>query len=108
MVVESLLQFLIENPEWGWVAVLGFGIEQLFAPWKTRTKKLIEKIETRVQSVEDGQKAQMTVIRALARVHEEIDTEEVDKYLVQNGAEPSDFIRDGSGIYGPYPEEEEE
>jgi hypothetical protein len=45
-------------------------------------------------------KSSITVIRALARVHEEVDTNQVDEYLVENGAEPGDFIRDEGELTG--------
>lgn len=94
MVVEGLVGYLISHPEWGWALVLTFGLEQLFAPWETQTKKLLLKVEKRIQELEQAQVAQMTVIRALARVEEDIDTQEVDDYLESNGVSPDDFIND--------------
>lgn len=92
MPVEQAASFILENPEWGWVIALGFGFEQLFAPWETRLDKLVARIEERIEEMEQGQKAHMTVTRALVRTDPDIDTEAVDEYLVENGAEPEDFI----------------
>lgn len=94
MPVDALTQFILENPEWGWLIVAGGATEQIFAPWETKTKGLIGRVEKRVENVEDMGKAQMTVIRALVRVHDDIDTERVDDYLVENGVEPDEFIRE--------------
>ena len=92
MAVDGVVSFLAAHPNWGWVLVLAAGVEQLYAPWNTRTKQLVGRIENQIHTIEQMQKAQMTVIRALARVHEDILTEKVDDYLVENGAEPDDFV----------------
>lgn len=107
--MEPVLTFLVNHPEVGWIVVGGLGIEQLFAPWETKTKKMvgnvekkIDEVEKRIDEMHQGMKAQMTVVRALARVHEDIDTDAVDEYLIENGTSPDDFIQamehDRSGV----------
>ena len=94
MLFEDVVSFFLAHPEWGWLLILAFAVEQLFAPWQTKTKQLTSRVEKRVKHVEEMQLAQMTVIRALARVHDEIDTEMVDEYLEENGVSPDDFIEE--------------
>lgn len=92
MVLESAVEIVVANPEWGWLAAFAFGIEQLFAPWETRLKQMVGSLHDDIDDVHAQQVALMTVVRALARVHDDINTEEVDRYLVANDVEPADFI----------------
>lgn len=98
--VDSAVSFLLTHPEWGWLLVVAFALEQLFAPWPTKTKRLTRRVESRIERVEQMQKAQMTVIRALARVQPGIDTDEVDEYLEANGVSPDEFIREEEDVRG--------
>lgn len=45
----------------------------------------------------------ITVLRAVVRTNEEIDTEEVDAYLTENGVEPDHFIRQRGGGHNDPP-----
>jgi len=79
--VAQIVPWLIENPEIGWVASL------LYLMWEIRGPKgKINDLAERIEGV-------VVVVRALAQVHDDIDTERVDEYLTRNGNEPSDFIR---------------
>lgn len=72
----------MNNPELGWIVV---GI-YLMVELRSR-HGVVSNMNKMVLSV-------ITVIRALARVHDDIDTEEVDDYLLENGTQPDDFIDD--------------
>lgn len=76
----STLLWLIANPEFGWVVVIGYLAFEI----RSRYGR-ISRLDKRLLSA-------ITVVRALARVHDEVDTERVDEYLVENGSEPSDFL----------------
>lgn len=78
--ISSVVQFVLENPELGWILVLLYlGIE-IRHP-RGRVRKLDEKITNNT-----------IVIRAISRVTEGIREKEVDGYLVSNGMEPEDFL----------------
>jgi len=78
----GLIGWLLANPEIGWVAVILYLMWEIRGPWGK-----INELMKLIKSV-------ITVVRGLARVHEDVDTQTVDEYLVENGMEPGDFIRD--------------
>lgn len=78
----GLIGWLLANPEVGWVAVILYLMWEIRGPWGK-----INELMKLIKSV-------TTVVRGLARVHDEVDTEAVDDYLVENGMEPGDFIMD--------------
>lgn len=76
----GVIAWLLENPEVGWVVVI------LYLMWEIRGPRgKIAELTHMIKSI-------TTVVRGLARVHDNIDTQQVDEYLVENGMEPSDFI----------------
>lgn len=78
--LDSIVVWLLENPEVGWVVVI------LYLMWEIRGPKgAIHDLSKNIVNV-------VTVVRALARVHNDIETQEVDDYLTENGMEPADFI----------------
>lgn len=80
--VGDIISWMLSNPEVGWVVVI------VYLAWEIRGPKgAIHELKKSITSA-------IVVIRALARIHESIDTEEVDNYLVENGMEPVDFIKD--------------
>lgn len=93
MVVEGIVELMLSHPEFGWLLVIGAGAEQLFAPWETKVKQLSSGIERKIGRIEEMQKAQMTVLRAVVRTNAEVDTAKVDNYLEENGVTPEEFIR---------------
>ena len=76
----GIVSWLLENPEVGWVVVVLYLMWEIRGP-KGQIARLVHQLE-----------AIVVVVRALARVHDDIDTKEVDEYLTNNGNEPSDFI----------------
>lgn len=84
---SSLLPVL--KPEYGWVVILLYLWVEIRSPWGR-----IESLLTDIGKV-------ITVVRALARVHDdEIAVEKVDRYLVADGREPGDFIAEPVGPNG--------
>lgn len=78
----DVAKWTMQNPELGWIVVLAY----LFLELRSRYGR-IHDLRFMVLSA-------ITVIRALARVQEDIDTKAVDDYLLENGTEPDDFISD--------------
>lgn len=72
----------IKYPELGWILVLAY----LFIELRSKYGKIYDLRHMLLSAI--------TVIRALARVQEDINTEAVDEYLLENGTEPDDFIAD--------------
>lgn len=73
------VEWVLDNPDVGWVVLI------LYLMWEIRGPKgAIHDLKLQIEK--SG-----TIIRALARVHDDIETEQVDEYL--NGTkEPNDFI----------------
>lgn len=82
----DVLTWAIANPELGWILVGAYLIFEI----RTRYGR-IDALYGMILSI-------ITVVRALARVHDEVDTEKVDEYLLENGTEPADFIDDREDI----------
>lgn len=78
--IESILPWVLDHPEIGWVLVIAY----LFYELRTEGGR-IYKLDKKVTSA-------IVVIRAQSRLHEKMDEEAVDDYLVENGMEPGDFI----------------
>lgn len=82
----DIFEFAVTNPEvfglFGWLILFGYLVFEIRHP------------RGRVRALDDHIRNAITVIRGLARVHDEVDTEKVDEYLVENGMEPDDFIYD--------------
>lgn len=75
----SAVEWVLDNPDVGWIVLI------LYLMWEIRGPKGAIH-DLKVQIEKSG-----TIIRALARVHDDIETEQVDEYL--NGTkEPNDFI----------------
>lgn len=80
--VEGLVSWLLNNPEVGWVVVV------LYLMWEIRGPKgKINELTKMLRNI-------VTVVRALARTHDEVDTQKVDEYLTSDGHEPGDFINE--------------
>lgn len=54
--------------------------------------KEINHVQDHVEEVQTRQKVQMQVQRAQARATEQMDEDQVDEYLLQNGVEPNAFL----------------
>lgn len=76
----GILEWIIEHPEIGWVALGGYLLFEL------RSKK------GKLYALDRKITGAIIVIRALARKEEAINEDSVDEYLVENGMEPSDFF----------------
>lgn len=75
----GIIGWMLDNPNIGWLPVT------LYIIWEIRGPKgAIHGLRKQIQ------KTSVTV-RALARVHNDIETDEVDEYL-DGGKEPHDFI----------------
>jgi hypothetical protein len=80
---SEVVSFVFENPELGWIVVLVYLAYELRGE-RGRIYKLDKKITSAI-----------VVIRALSRKGAEgVDEEIVDEYLVENGMEPGDFIKE--------------
>lgn len=89
----AVVEFIITHPELGWIP---FGLWLLF---ELRSKRgRIYQLDRKITSA-------IIVVRALARKEEAIDEEEVDRYLVENGMEPSDFFQSPNDNVGEYVDE---
>lgn len=79
--MSSAITWVLDNPELGWILLI------LYLVWEIRGPKgAIHDLRMHIEK-------SATIIRALARVHDDIETEQVDKYL--NGyKEPNDFIQE--------------
>lgn len=69
----------------GWAGTLIYLIYEIRGP-KGKVNELMSLLKNTV-----------VVVRGLARVHDDVNTEAVDDYLVENGMEPADFIEDDPG-----------
>jgi len=78
----ALVGWILAHPELGWIVAIIYLVIEIRTPWG-KIKELTDLIKNVV-----------TVVRALARVHNDIDTEGVDEYLLENGMDPQDFISD--------------
>lgn len=70
---------------------------QVYSPdWLPETKfqAALGNIESEVKETKQLLVSTITVLRAVVRTNEEVDTDKVDEYLVENGVEPDDFIRE--------------
>ena len=81
----DLIEALLRYPELGWVIVLIY----LYIELRSSHGKL-QRVDERIVAV-------TTVVRALSRVHDDIETGMVDEYLVENGQEPKDFLGPDDG-----------
>lgn len=77
----GIIEFLFEYPELGWIPTLVYLILELRSKRGIVKGKVMEMI-----------RANTVVVRAIARTNEDIDTEEAEKLLTDNGSKPSDFI----------------
>jgi hypothetical protein len=88
--------------QYGWLLVLCWLIYQVYAPKMgittrlsaliTEVKEALDDLRGRIRNIEQRQENHIQVTRAQARIHPEMDEEEVDEYLVENGIDPDDFI----------------
>jgi len=77
---------------------------QVYSPsWlpETKLQKMIGGIRDEVHETKNLLVSTITVIRAVVRTNEEVDTEKVDEYLVENGVAPDDFIQEEEEIAKP-------
>jgi len=104
--------------EYGWILVMAVVVYQLFAPTllnrdtalapivrdlphrvedigeqQSELKQSINDVDETIAEVQHRQKVQMQVQRAQARANDQMDENQVDEYLVQNGVEPSAFLK---------------
>ncbi|AGC34493.1 hypothetical protein HVTV-2_gp125 [Haloarcula virus HVTV-2] len=94
--VDVILSHLVSE-----VGVVGLFIiwvlYQVYSPeWMPNTKfqQVASDIESEVRETKHLLVSTITVLRAVVRTNDEVDTDKVDEYLVENGVEPDDFIRD--------------
>lgn len=88
--------------QYGWLVVLCWFIYQVYAPklgittrlssMVSQIKEALDDLRGRIQTIENRQENHIQVTRAQARIHPEMDEDEVDEYLVENGIDPEDFI----------------
>lgn len=80
--LTDAFQFIFDYPELGWILVI------IYLAYELRGERgRIYQLDKKITSA-------IVVIRALSREGaENVDEEIVDKYLVENGMEPSDFIK---------------
>lgn len=74
-----------------------WALYQVYSPeWMPNTKfqQVAENIETEVRETKALLVSTITVLRAVVRTNEDVDTDKVDEYLVENGVKPDDFIRE--------------
>lgn len=77
----GIVPWVLSNPDVGWVVLI------LYLMWEIRGPKgAIHDLKLKIENT-------TTIIRALARVHDDIETDDVDEYL-NGGKEPNDFITD--------------
>jgi len=72
---------------------------QVYSPdWlpETKLQKMVGDIRSEVVETKHLLVSTITVLRAVVRTNEEVDTDKVDEYLVENGVEPDDFIREAN------------
>lgn len=75
-----MIEWLLSNPDIGWVAVLAY----LF--WEIRGPN------GKIRQITESIRSITVVVRALARTSAEIQTDKVDDYLTDNGSQPDDFL----------------
>lgn len=90
--------------QYGWLLVLCWLIYQIYGPKfgiETRLyglllefKEALDDLRGRIANIETRQENHIQVTRAQSRIHPEMDEEEVDEYLVENGIDPNDFINE--------------
>lgn len=56
-------------------------------------KSKLQTVEKNVDEVQHQQQTQMQVQRAQARANDQMNHERVDRYLLENGVEPNEFLR---------------
>lgn len=109
MSAHGLAQFIATHPEVGWVVLLALAFEQLFAPWETRTERLLKEvlrdaIREETAELRQTMKAQAIISRALARAldnpEKDVKVDDIDEVLVENGISPDDFLTDGGETHG--------
>lgn len=83
-IIESLIPWMLNHPEAGWVVVLAYLAYELRG-----SRGALYQLDKKITSA-------IIVIRALARTDEKMDEDAVDEYLVENGMEPGDFIQNGT------------
>lgn len=91
---QELLKYILSE-----VGVITFFVlwtlYQLYSPsWlpDTKVQSIIHGVEEDVLETKRLLVSTITVIRAVVRTNDEVDTKSVDEYLVENGVEPEDFI----------------
>lgn len=93
--VDWLVTLIVTHGDWS-AALLAFLVWELFCPawwpWDTKLQKEVQRVEGEIMEVKELLISSITVVRAIVRTNREIDTEKVDRYLVENGVEPDDFI----------------
>ena len=81
---NSFLDFIVKNPEVSTVVIL------LYLAWELRGPK------GAFSTLKNDLDNLAMVVRALAKVHDDIDDNMVDMYVFGDGTEPSDFILDST------------
>lgn len=72
---------------------------QVYSPeWlpDTKLQKMVGDVRDEVVETKHLLVSTITVLRAVVRTNKEVDTDKVDEYLVENGVEPDDFIREAN------------
>lgn len=92
------LEWFLNNPEVGWLGVF------LYLFWEIRGPK------GKLREITDSIRSITIVVRALARANDDVNTDEVDQFLVDdNGNEPGDFLdHDHDEHHTPQKEKQQE
>lgn len=79
--IKMVVEWVLDNPDLGWVVVA------LYLMWEIRGPK------GKIASIKHDIRSVTIVVRALARVHQDIETDKVDDFLAEeNDSEPIDFL----------------
>lgn len=94
--VDFIIQQIVSE-----VGIVGlfvlWALYQVYSPaWlpDTKLQKALGSIESEVRETKRLLISTITVLRAVVRTNDEVDSDKVDEYLVENGVEPDDFIRE--------------
>lgn len=92
--------FTVLQSSYGWVIILTFFAYQMYWPFgQTKFQTVQDDVMGEIEQVKEFQVALTQVVRALCRVNEDqININRVDEYLVKNGVQPDDFMREDRDV----------
>jgi len=92
----ELLRFA--SSQWGVFTMFFLWVlYQVYSPsWlpDTKLQKMVGEVRDEVVETKHMLVSTITVLRAVVRTNDDVSTEKVDEYLVENGVQPDDFIRE--------------